>query len=494
MHRFFSFAFLLGIAASASAQLSVSGSSCTTDGIQSAITTVASSGGGAVSVFCPSSYDDKTGKWTTVGITSNLWETVTVSHTTVTAPTKVVFGPGTFLFSAQQILPDNTEVSGSGRGTIFQISGSASFDTAFDNGLFTNVHNTGAYKQSMNIGITLHDFQIDGTPNHRNSAGVSFYNIEDSSIFGLYIQNVWLSGIDLRNASGVNVHDNWCVGCATHGAPQHAFGGGVNALNDSFVYNKFVANHATGGGKGADQFDFFGQDLSGKVANKRCGFNVIADNTSDSAPTVGIFLDTCNHNTVTGNIIRNAGTDGIACTSGRFNLDGGCAYNNFSNQIQSPGRNGYHFSNAYENVVTGGEIYASGEEAILLNAAVRNKIENVSIYSPSQSEVQKYCGVTINVDRSGAHSVENTIQNNTLSDMNMQLGPQGKMKAGICITTTGTGSFSKITNNVVQNNHINGGGAGTSGDGVADGGEHNFVACNAYGNAGTTFNCVVQRK
>src|SRR5450631_1050736 len=182
--RLISLALLLGIAGRASAQVSVSGASCTTAGIQSAISTVASSGGGVVSVFCPG----------TTSITSNLWSGAV-------APTKVVFGPGTFSATAQQILPDNTEVEGSGRGTIFQIGASASFSTAFDNGLFTNVHNNGTHGSTMNIGISLHDFKIDGTPNTGNSAGVTFYNIEHSSVYDLSIQSSSQAGIDIHNAS-----------------------------------------------------------------------------------------------------------------------------------------------------------------------------------------------------------------------------------------------------------------------------------------------------
>jgi hypothetical protein len=473
MQRLMSLTLLLSIASAASAQVTVSGSSCTAAGITSAISTVASSGGGVVSVYCPGTYN----------ITSNLWNGIT-------APTKVIFGPGTFSFSAQQILPNNTEVSGSGWGTIFQISASASFSTPFDNGLFTNALNNGGNQSSMNAGISLHDFEINGTPNTGSTAGVSFYNIEHSNVYNLYLQNVSQAGIDIHDASDVDVHDNWCVNCATQGSPQHSIGGGINASNDIFVYNKFTRNHATGGGAGSDHYDFFGQGY--ERTNVRCGFNVIADNTSDSAPTVGIYLDTCNHNTVTGNVIRNAGAAAIACTSGIFNLDGGCSYNNFSNQIQSPAQQGYIFINVYENVVTGGEIYAAGQEAVRIDDANRNKIENVSVYSPSQSSANTYCAITINSDTNTAYGDDNTIQNNTLNDENYQGVYQNKMKTGVCITIAGSATASNITNNVIQNNRINGGTAGSYSDGVSDAGNHNLAACNAFGGAGATFPCAVE--
>jgi len=461
-----------------SAQMSVMGSSCSEEGIRKAISAVAASGGGVVSVYCPGTYN----------IGSNLWSGVE-------APTKVVFGPGTFVVGAQQMLPDNTEVAGSGFGTVFRIDANASFDIGFDNGLFANVLNDGHHNKDKNSGISLHDFKIDGTPNGRNTSGVGFYNIERSSIHDLYIQSTALSGIDMRNASDVDVHDNWCVNCSTRGAPHHAIGGGVNGNDDVFIYNKFTRNHMSGGGgnaaRGTDQFDIFGQGL-GK--NERCGFNVITDNTLDAAPTVAIFLDNCSHNTVTGNVIRNPGTIGIACTSGRHNLDGGCAFNNFSNQIQSPGAQGYMFSGTYDNVITGGEIYGAGKEAILLNDSSRTKVENVSIYAPSQADPKKYCAVTINADQGKGYSMDNTVQDNTLSDKNMRGEYQNKMKTGVCITHAEKASAANIRSNVVEQNRIDGGDSGSYNDGVYDMGMYTLAFCNAYGGDGTGFKCGVEHK
>jgi hypothetical protein len=448
--------------------VTISGTSqCTGSNINAGIVAVGNAGGGTVYVYCPS-----------ITIAMNLWSGVT-------SPTKVIFGPATFTFQAQQILPDNTEVAGSGRSTVFQLA-NVSFTTAFDDGLFTNVLNTGSNGPINNMGISLHDFEILGTGTSANStAGVSFYNIQHSSIYNLYIQNVWLNGIDLRNASDVNVHDNWCSNCSAGGNGHHAIGGGVQSSNDIFIYNKFRRNHATGGGGSTDHFDFFGQNLPrGAPIDRRCGFNVITDNTSDMAPTVGIFLDTCNHNTVTGNVIRNSGHEAIACTTGPRNLDGGCAYNNFSNQIQSPGQQGYLFVLAYENVVTGGEIFEAGLDAVLLQDSYRNKIDNVSVYSPSRAQALTYCGVTIT--SAGGVAAENTIQNNTLNDKDYQGNMQNKMEAGVCIA-----SSSNVLNNIVQNNHIDGGSAGTYGDGVTDNGNHNLVACNAYGTTTQTYPCTI---
>jgi hypothetical protein len=467
--------------------ITISGTSqCTDSNINTGIKAVSTAGGGTVYVYCPS-----------IAIAMNLWSGVT-------NPTKVMFGPATFTFQAQQILPNNTEVAGSGRSTVFQLA-SVSFTQSFDNGLFTNILNTGSNGPVNNVGISLHDFEIRGTGTSANStAGVSFYNIEQSSIYRLYIQNVWLNGIDLRNASDVNVHDNWCVNCAAGGNHHHAIGGGVNSSNDVFIYNKFRRNHATGGGATVDHFDFFGQ---GQASNQRCGFNVIADNTSDGAPTVGIFLDTCNHNTVTGNIIRNSGSEGIACTSGVHNLDGGCAYNNFSNQIQSSGQQGYCFALAYENVVTGGEIFEAGFDGILLQDSYLNKIDNVSVYSPSRAQANAYSGITIT--STGGVVMENTIQNNTLNDKDYQGNMQNMMEAGVCVSFSntppspprlcGSGSITtgvcnsrpNVSNNIVQNNHIDGGSAGTYGDGVIDNSHQNLVACNAYGTSGQTYPCTV---
>ena len=460
------------------AQISVMGSACAEAGIKSAISAVAKTGGGVVNVYCSGTYN----------IGSNLW-------VGITAPTKVAFGPGTFVISAQQILPDNTEVTGSGFGTVFRIDENTSFQKAFDCGLFSNVLNDGMHNKEKNNGISLHDFKIDGRNNRRNVGGVSFYNIERSSIHDLYIEGVWLSGIDLRNASDLDVRDNWCVDCAMIGDPQHAIGGGVNGKDDVFIYNKFTRNHMSGGGgnagRGADQFDIFGQGLGG---NQRCGFNVITDNTSDAAPTVGIFLDNCNHNTVTGNVVRNAGTIGIACTSGRFNLDGGCAFNNFSNQIQSPGTQGYMFSFTFDNVITGGEIYGAGKEAILLNDSFRTKVENVSIYAPSQADARKYCAVTINADHGKGYSMDNSVQNNTLSDKNIRGEYQNKMKTGVCITRAEKTSAANIRSNVIEHNRIDGGDTGSYNDGVYDMGMHTLAFCNAYGGDGTGFECGVEHK
>jgi parallel beta-helix repeat protein len=460
------------------AQISVMGSSCAEGGIRKAISAVAAAGGGVVNVYCSGTYN----------IGSNLWAGVTV-------PTKVVFGPGTFVVSAQQILPDNAEVAGSGFGTVFRIDPNATFNTPFDSGIFTNVLNLGAHNKDKNSGISLHDFKIDGKNNRRNTAGVSFYNIERSSIHDLDIQSTWLSGIDLRNASDLDVRDNWCIDCASHGDPQHAIGGGVNARDDVFIYNKFTRNHMSGGGggpaRGADQFDIFGQGLGG---NQRCGFNVITDNTLDAAPTVGIFLDNCSHNTVTGNVIRNAGTIGIACTSGRFNLDGGCAFNNFSNQIESPGAQGYMFSFTYDNVITGGEIYGAGKEAILLNDSIRTKVEGVSIYAPSQAAPGKHCAVTINADQGKGYSLENTIQNNTLDDKSIRGEYQNTMKAGVCVTFGETAAPGNVANNVIENNRIDGGAAGSYNDGVDDKGLHTLAFCNSYGGLGASFRCEVEHR
>lgn len=465
------------VAQNTSAHVYVAGAACSGEGIRKAISGVPPSGG-VVEVYCPGRYR----------IGSNLWSGVV-------APTKVIFGPGTFVIAAQQILPDNTEVAGSGFGTVFQIDANVSFDTPFDNGLFTNVLNKGGHDKAQNAGISLHDFKIDGKLNTHNTAGVSFYNVEHSSIHDLYIQSTWLSGIDLRNASDLDVHDNWCVDCAMIGDPHHAIGGGVNGRDDVFLYNKFSRNYMSGGGggpeRGSDQFDIFGQGLGG---NQRCGFNVITDNTLDKAPTVGIFLDNCNHNTVTGNVIRNAGTIAIACTSGKFNLDGGCAFNSFSNQIQTPGKQGYMFSFTSDNVISGGAIYGSGEEAILLNDSVRTKVEGVSVYAPSQSSANKHCAVTINADGPHAYSDDNTIQDNTLNEESIEGAYQNKMKAGVCITTTGKATGNNVTNNVIEHNRINGGSPGSYGDGVYDLGLHNLMFCNAYGGDGVTFQCTVEHQ
>lgn len=426
---------------------------CTTSGINRAIIAAANRKGFVyVAPICSG-----------VSITSNLWSGVT-------SPSTVIFGPGIFTFAAQQILPSNTELACSGWRTKLSISPSLNINIAFASGLFANASAPTLGGTGTNTAIEIHDCLIDGTGNTRVTGAISFYNASNSRLYNNYLNNIWGSGIDIRNGSHNVLLSNWCDNCAAVGAPQHAIGGGIFAQTDTFTYNKFIDNHTIGGGAGADHFDIFGQ-----AANGRCGWNDFIANSSDAAPAQGILLDTCNHNVVTGNVIRYAGSKTLAtaigCTGGVFNLDGGCSDNNFNgNMIYSPSQTGILLSgNAARNRIVGGDIYDAGHEGIYANDSQRNLISGVFIHAPSQAFAKRYCGITINAD--GGVSIGNTVQDTTVSD------PNSSLKSPVCLTVS-AGPPAHLSDNVVMNNQFKGATLRTYGDGVADGGSRTLITCN----------------
>jgi hypothetical protein len=90
--------------------------------------------------------------------------------------------------------------------------------------------------------------------------------------------------------------------------------------------------------------------------------------------------------------------------------------------------------------------------------------------------------------------MDNTIQNNTLSDKDIRGEYQNKMKTGVCITHAEKASAANIRSNVIEHNRINGGDAGSYNDGLYDMGMYTLAFCNAYGGDGTGFKCEVEHK
>lgn len=401
-----------------------------------------------------------------MSIATNLWAGIT-------NPTKVIWEP-TVTFTAQQILPSNTELAGSGWQTVLTIGASANW--AAPEALFVNAaYLTYGTSSGHDTGISIHDFFVDGSANTLSTEVVGFRGADNSQIYNLYMKNISHNAIDIRDGTANDVHDNWCVGCGTFGAPYHAIGGGIFAATGIFLHNKFTRNHVSGGGASTDHFDIFGQG-----AGVRCGFNVFAENTSDASPSQAFFLDTCNNNTLTGNIARNALQQGFAVTTGTANLDGGAVRNTFAgNIVNNSAAACYFFSNnSNNNSVSGGSCILSAKDGVLIQDSSYNEVTGVEISGPGQLLAATYSGVKI-TNGSATAQASNFIHNNLIQDLN------AKMQFGVNVLPAAGGTQ---TSNNVHDNFILGGAAGSVGNGVQDTGTTTVEYGDQYGSASAFFN------
>jgi parallel beta-helix repeat protein len=251
------------------------------------------------------------------------------SALTAASGKKVVLLAGTYVADATILIPNNTVLSGVGRGTLIELADLDATDNLIENS-----------DTSGGTGVRVQDLRIDGR-NDLNTAGTQYgvyFNglgagtgasaRQGGLVSGVIANNFRNYGLYLASSSHNNI---------TNVRVQNNSGGGIG-IDTSSHYNIIIGNLVTG-------------NDSGIVVG---GTNTtVTGNTTQGNNLAGIYLLGGSLNTVTGNTASGNTVTGIAIQTTNNNVvSGNQAYDNGG----STTNNGIFVTNSDSNTITGNNV------------------------------------------------------------------------------------------------------------------------------------------
>jgi parallel beta-helix repeat protein len=244
-------------------------------------------------------------------------ETEINSALTAAAGGKVVLLPGTFVADGTIYIPDDTTLSGVGKGTVIQL------DSDTDN--VNLIENT---NQTTGVGITIRDLELNGdkAANANSHRGIYVLNLTRSTFENILIYDFDVDGVTLET-SDYNTLTN--ITSETNG--------GVGIYLSASSYNN-LAQIKTTGNTTASGIALQGQSNSVTNSNATGNFNgisVLSDlNTVSTSVTnnnanAGILLNTAYNNSISNNQVNYNGNYGLRVEdSSENNISGNSLYDN----------------------------------------------------------------------------------------------------------------------------------------------------------------------
>jgi hypothetical protein len=356
----------------------------------------------------------------------------------------LIVGPAAFTVSSIQYLPSNTTIECRGSSFIAaagvtawgEPAGSAAPGAPY--GIFSNSNwHTYTTSGGRNINLKIEGCSLSGNGNGPKVEGIAFFGADHSILEENSLTNIAGNGINIRDGLSNIIQNNFCTNCGSAGHPYDAFGGGIQI--DTFRYNKFLHNYATGGGPGIDHYDLWGQ---GK--DVYCDSNILDGNTSDSSRGSGVVIDTCSNTQWVNNIVRGSASDSIIFSNGAANKRQPLGVSLIrGNIVTNAGGNGITLANNVNGTsVDSNVIVNAAHHGIVLEWSSQSSVTNNQIVNPSTSG--GYSGIALlgNAKAGGAH---NLVSNNYISSTSE------KLACGIDINPGG--SFEYL--NIVTGNAVN---------------------------------------
>jgi parallel beta-helix repeat protein len=348
----------------------------------------------------------------------------------------LILGPATFAVTMNQLIPSNTTIVC--RGSSFAAS-TPKGDTwlAPPYGIFSNSNwNTYTASGGRNTNIQIRGCSLSASGTGPGVEGIVFFGADNSIIENNSLSNIAGNGIHLRDGLSNIIENNFCSNCGSAGAPYDAFGGGIQIA--TFRYNKYLHNHATGGGAGIDHYDLFGQGT-----DVFCDNNIFDGNTSDSSAGEGVVIDTCPSTQWINNIVRGSTSDAIVFSNGTNPSETLGLSLIRGNLVTNSGGNGITVANnVYSTVIDANEIVNSAHNGIALEWTSQDSVTNNQIVNASTAG--GYSGVEL-VGTTGGGGTQNLVSNNYI------YATSSTLEYGIYINPGGDFEF----NNIILNNNIN---------------------------------------
>jgi parallel beta-helix repeat protein len=317
---------------------------------------------------------------------------------------KVYLFAGTYTTADTISIPNNTTLSGAGKGTLVQF---AALGAGISKNMITNTTTGGT-----GTGITIRDLKLDGNKSgngtggtqtgiYIDGAGSSSTNLAGATVTNVLVQNFKTNGIHI-NAAANNVITN-------------------NTVQGSDSYNIYTnnANH-----------DFItGNTITGATLNgiylTASVREIVSNNYVGSNANYGIRIDTGNTNTIIGNILSNntgsGSTSTVYLVSSDTNLITGnsivdSAGSGYAIDISDAGSDGNYFANNTFSGTGATTVNDVGTGTIFANQIKDSSNGNVYIQPAGTVELMKNTNVTgtlnvtSNVDTNGSLTVGNANQ------------------------------------------------------------------------------------
>lgn len=238
---------------------------------------------------------------------------------------------GTVTITGSISIPNNTMLSGAGRGTIITIPNA--FNTAIS--ALVNADTTSG------TGVVIKDLRLEGNNTNQTSTimiGISFNGmgagIGASARQGGKINNIWVNNWRNEGISLATSNNNFISDSAVQG--NSGTGIYIGQSNNNVISSNSVQGNGTNG-----------INLNGSSNNS------ITGNTSQNNGIEGIYLGSnSTNNSLSVNVVQSNGADGIALNSSSSNTISG-------NTVQSNATKGMVFTSSTNNTITGNTIQGS---------------------------------------------------------------------------------------------------------------------------------------
>jgi len=262
---------------------------------------------------------------------------------------------GSYTISAQITFADNVTMRGAGESTVFVFGAGLATDVFFVNDR-KNVH--------------FKDFKIDA---NKASAGIShgilfIGSCIDCSARGIYTENGSTAMLECRNGGSRITFDN-CTCINNEGDPLL-----IRSGSDCIVTNCHIDNvHTQAGANGIGVFTSVGDDYV-------CQGITVNNNTVNNALVYGINVENAIDVTVSGNIVNNCKSAGLAVigSSKRVTMSDNVAKGNANGIYVGNASSGTgSFVSLCNNIVTGNhahgiQVFLSGNVTIVGNTVAEN--------------------------------------------------------------------------------------------------------------------------
>lgn len=414
--------------------------------------------------------------------------TGTNDHTTINSAVNAANGgkvhmfEGTYYISSSIILPSNTTLVGSGKGTLITIPNGANTSLDF-------IKNSYSGTATGNTNITITNLMLDG--NDVNNLGNQDGIVIDAANSGTSaLNNLTVSQVTIQNFQGTGLyseaHDSRVDGSTfetmSYGVDLET-GSHTTVTGNTFrnVQSTAIDAYESGNNKFTD--NFFSQNESAIWIDGNADNNVVSNNRIESSTDSGMYITTdfntissnvisdtglfgsidlsnANNNTVTGNVISNSGgatiNDAIVVNGGSTNTissniitDSSATTNNYAININS-GSSNY----LADNTLGGSSIRNQGTDTIF--GGQLNSSGNYVIQPAGTIELMKNTTVTgtlntsSNVDTNGSLTVGSADQ---FIISNAGVVTAGTWQAGIVgLSYGGTNNNTYTTNGIVYSN------------------------------------------
>lgn len=276
---------------------------------------------------------------------------------------KVYLMEGTYVASATILVPNNTTLAGSGRGTIVELADLDATDNLVENSDTT----TGT-------GVTIQDIRFDGR-NDLNTAGtqegITLANMGggggSSARQGARLTNLWVSrfrntGLSLTNSNNNTISNNSLsnnsIGMTVTSSSHNSITGNISQGNSSYgfyfgnsPYNSMTSNISQGNSS-------HGIALDGNSNSNVVNSNKIHDNGSGGSSS-GIIIISSDSNTLTGNDITDTAGSGYA-----INISNAASDTNYLADNRYSGTGAANIQDLGTGTIYGGQLDGSGNFAI----------------------------------------------------------------------------------------------------------------------------------